>query len=476
MTVDLVKQNYIDFLLTIEKESSLYSQNSSFGIKKNLGQFFTDASVAKFMAEMFSCSLPRTNKVSILDCGAGHGILAIALLSRLVLEGYNSIELTLYEIDDLALGKLNENLIEFSLKYPYLDFSYTIKNSNFILDNIKEKFDYIVSNPPYFKVNKNSNEALSMSHVVHGQPNIYMLFMAKSSELLKRDGEMVFITPRSFTSGSYFKKFREYMLDNLSLVQIHIFNSRREQFKNETILQETIITKFKKNSSQKVVISSSEDSHFFKVNTINVTKDMIVEKSRAMIGIPTSKEELTLLKRFNSAIYRFKDMGYKISTGKVVTFRAKEFIRRDITNDKEYVPLLWMQNFKQEKLVFPLSSNKEQYIQHIDKTKKLLIPNSNYIVIKRFSSKEQYRRVNIGHIFKESLSSDYLGLENHLNYLYREDRELTRDEMKELALFLTSKEVDQYFRIFNGNTQVNATDILMLPVPDKLHKGKMCQG
>jgi adenine-specific DNA-methyltransferase len=291
--------------------------------------------------------------------------------------------------------------------------------------------------------------------------------MAKSSEVLKTNGEMVFITPRSFTSGSYFKKFREYILSYLSLSQIHIFNSRREHFKNENILQETIITKFKKNSSQKIVISSSEDSRFFKINTLDVTQEMIVEKSRVIIGIPTSKEELTLLNQFNSAVYNFKDMGYKISTGKVVTFRSREFISIDKENNRD-VPLLWMQNFKQEKLVFPLSSKNEQYIQNIEKTKKLLIPNDNYIVIKRFSSKEQHRRVNIGYIFKEFFSSSSLGLENHLNYLYREDRGLKKDEMKELGTFLTSKEVDQYFRIFNGNTQVNAADILMLPVPDEL--------
>jgi len=475
MTVDLVKQNYSDFLITIEKESLGYSKSSSSLIKKDLGQFFTDASVAKFMANMFSLTNPITDKIKVLDCGAGHGILSIALLYRLVFEGYESIALTLYEIDDEVLIKLNENLLEFTSKYPHVDFAYTIKNKNFILDNIDEKFDYIISNPPYFKINKQDNEALVMSHVVHGQPNIYMLFMVKSSDVLKADGEMVFITPRSFTSGSYFKKFREYILKNLSLNQIHIFNSRREHFKNESILQETIITKFKKNHSDKIVITSSEDSQFFNINTLDVTKKMIVENERMIIGIPTSYEDLRVLEQFNEATCNFKDMGYKISTGKVVTFRSREFISIAKENHKN-VPLLWMQNFKKEELIFPLNNKKEQYIQNIEETKKLLIPNENYIVIKRFSSKEQHRRVNIGYIFKEFFSTTHLGLENHLNYLYREDRKLKKDEMKKLGTFLTSKEVDQYFRVFNGNTQVNAADILMLPVPNELFKGEECQG
>ena len=193
-----------------------------------------------------------------------------------------------------------------------------------------------------------------------------------------------------------------------------------------------------------------------------------------IIGIPTSKEKLKLLKTFTQAKISLKDMGYKISTGKVVTFRAKEFVEKERTLEN-YVPLLWMQNFKNEQVVFPLKSKKEQYIQHTKETENLLISNNNYLIIKRFSSKEQHRRVNIGYVFKNTFDGNYLGLENHLNYLYREDRDLEKQEMIELGLFLTSEEVDQYFRIFNGNTQVNATDILTLPVPISLYKGYKCQ-
>ena len=45
--------------------------------------------------------------------------------------------------------------------------------------------------------------------------NIYTLFMAMSCHLLKKEGQFVFVTPRSWTSGLYFKRFRKYLLDNL---------------------------------------------------------------------------------------------------------------------------------------------------------------------------------------------------------------------------------------------------------------------
>lgn len=468
------EQNYFQLVHQIEKSSALYAKKTSSPQKKKLGQFFTDCSIAEYMSSLFNFTQHSEQEIDVLDCGAGHGILSIALIHRLILHGYSNITLTLYELDSNVTDELNKNLETLKNQYPYINFSYTIINNNFILDYITNRFDYIISNPPYFKLNKNDAEAQKMLHIVHGQPNIYMLFMAKSAELLKEYGEMVFITPRSFTSGTYFKKFREYLLSNLSLNHIHIFNSRKEHFKNENILQETIISKFSKKKFETVTVTSSRDSQFNDVEKLQVPKDLLINCNRKIIAVPSSKEDIETLKRFQNATNTFTGMGYKISTGKVVTFRSRDYLsmtKHNLLNqDMQMAPLLWMQNFKKEKLTFPLECNKEQYIQQSSNTKSLLIKQGNYIVVKRFSSKEQSRRINIGYIFKESLPYDYLGLENHLNYVYREDKELTRNEMKLLGNFLTSKSVDQYFRIINGNTQVNATDILNLPIPTSLFK------
>lgn len=474
MTVNVREQNYFQLVHQIEKSSAWYAKNTSSPQKKKLGQFFTDYTIAEYMASLFNFTQHSEQEIDVLDCGAGHGILSIALIHRLIVHGYSNITLTLYELDSNVTDELNKNLAALKNQYPYINFSYTIINNNFILDHIPNRFDYIISNPPYFKLNKNDVEAQKMLHIIHGQPNIYMLFMAKSAELLKEYGEMVFITPRSFTSGAYFKKFREYLLSQLSLEHIHIFNSRKEHFKNENILQETIISKFVKRESEFVTITSSTDSQFHDLSKLQTEKDLLINCHRKIIAIPSSTEEIEILKRFQKASYTFADMGYKISTGKVVTFRNREYLSMTQYNlfnqNHPMVPLLWMQNFQKEKLTFPKECTKEQYIQHSQETKSLLIKKGNYIVVKRFSSKEQCRRINIGYIFKESLPYDYLGLENHLNYIYREDREMTKNEMKILGDFLVSKSVDQYFRIFNGNTQVNATDIINLPVPTSLFK------
>ncbi len=477
-TLSLIKQKHLNLLQAVEKKAYVHTQATSLTKKKELGQFFTDHRIADFMAHLFSFTLPHSDTIHILDCGAGHGILSISLANQLIQKGYQNIAVTLYEIDPTVLMELDKNLKEFKKNNPGISFYYTIVEQNFILDHIDQKFDYIISNPPYFKLNKQSPEAQAMPHVIHGQPNIYMLFMAKSAELLKDHGEMVFITPRSFTAGTYFKKFREYLLHSLSLNHIHIFNTRKNHFQNENILQETIITKFSKLLSKDVSITSSEDSTFSHIDTLHTTKDLIVESRRNIICIPSSTSDLDILTQFHNAPATMEELGYKISTGKVVTFRNKELLATTTNGlfnlGKVYCPLLWMHNFKNETLIFPIDRIKEQYIECSDKSAALLIPNQNYLIIKRFSSKEQHRRINIGYIFKDDLHGGYIGLENHLNYLYRENRELTREEMKHLGDFLVSENVDQYFRILNGNTQVNATDILNLPIPNQLYKGYLC--
>ena len=98
------------------------------------------------------------------------------------------------------------------------------------LDKHKESFDYIISNPPYFKLSKDDKRVKLLQNLVKGQPNIYSFFMAVSVNLLKKYGELIFIVPRSFASGQYFNSFRDYFFSHINLNFVHLFKSRSENF------------------------------------------------------------------------------------------------------------------------------------------------------------------------------------------------------------------------------------------------------
>ncbi len=106
---------------------------------------------------------------------------------------------------------------------------------------LKKKYDLIISNPPYFKISKSDERAIIAKSIVHGQPNIYSIFLMTSAKLLTKNGEMIYIIPRSFASGPYFRLFREQFFKEILLKNIHIFNSRRKAFKRDKVLQENII-------------------------------------------------------------------------------------------------------------------------------------------------------------------------------------------------------------------------------------------
>jgi adenine-specific DNA-methyltransferase len=312
-----------------------------------------------------------------------------------------------------------------------------------------------------------------MMELISGQPNIYAFFMALSASMLKPEGEMVFITPRSFCSGLYYKKFREWFLNNVHITNIHIFESRKEIFDKDKVLQENIIIKarkFKKRSKQKeVIISTSRNKHFNNLRKINVQyNDVISNKnSEIVIRIPTSPLDADILHIVDAWTNTLKDLGLEISTGPVVPFRTKKYLLPEPTENQKSVPLLWMHNMQDMRVTWPLKKSKKASAFHIDyETMRFLLPIKNYVLVKRFSSKEQKRRLCAAVLLESEFRHKKIGIENHINYIYKPNGNLSVYEAFGIAALLNTTIMDNFFRSFNGNTQVNATDIRNLPFPE----------
>ena len=454
--LDEVIRNTNDFITNVPKSQ-----------RKKFGQFFTSNTIAVFMAQLFSIDLSR-QELKILDAGAGTGILSAALLDWIYASGYSGkIILTCYETDPVVLPILEANL---ELAKEVYGISYELQTDNYItsqyfgsstlLGDDSNKYDYIIGNPPYLKISKESPEAKSMAAVCHGAPNLYFLFWAMGIYNLKPKQEMVYIVPRSWTSGAYFKKFRDYLFDNCIITDIHLFESRDKVFGGESVLQETIIVKVKKsvNRPQIINITTSSTSEFKDTRHFEAPYNIVVPRNR-FVYLITDEYEANVLKRINRLPNTLPDIHMRMQTGIIVDFRTREVLRN--TMEEGAFPLLYSQHIKDGRVVWPIG--KEGEVIKTDHPA-YLQENSDFLLVKRFTAKEEKRRLQCGIYLKQRyIQYKYISTQNKVNFVKCDSPGITYG----LYVLFNSSLYDAYYRILNGSTQVNSTEINQMPVPDR---------
>ena len=453
MTISVLDEVY----LRTEEYQKVFSKKD----RKDKAQFFTSKQSAIKMADYLVCN---QNEVVILEPGAGNGALTIAVVLKLISKGCKNISCILIENDQNVIPLLTENIqqIEKFSKDNNINFSAKIETSNFLLmDNIPSA-DIAIMNPPYKKIRKDSQEASKMKEFVFGQPNLYSLFMGKTIQHLKENGEFVFIVPRSWTSGEYFKNTRQYILNNTNIKNICIFNDRDKAFSSENVLQETMIFSGYKNTTQSknIKIDVYNDDTFSQKESFTILSNTIKNiGTNNYLLIPSKNKEVEILSKFSKSNKTFIDMGYEFKTGPVVEFRNKNEI--SVSQKNNYVPMFRTANIINGKLLFPIKQNKPQYVSV--SADKLLLDNKNTIFVRRLSSKEEQRRIQCC-IYKALNGQKYISVENHVNYLTKKDKtKISNKELTDIYNLLMSEEYDLYFRLLNGSTQVNAKELNNLP-------------
>ena len=464
----------LDFVV---KQTMLFLENMPKSKRKKKGQFFTSAETATFMADMFDIG-DREGSVSVLDPGAGTGMLSIAFLERLMtLSPDINVFLTCYETDPEVLPVLKINLEYAKNEYPdrieyrVLEEDYILSQSNDFEENLLAnqaplKYDYIIGNPPYLRVMRDHPAAMSMPKVVHGAPNLYFLFAAMSLFNLKNEAEMVYIIPRSWTSGAYFKAFREYLLTVGKIEQIHLFVSRDKVFNAEEVLQETMIIKVIRSNRkpENVLITSSNSCNdFANISRLMVPYDAVVSGEDLYVYLPTRDEEIEIIKKINKYHTTLPDEGLKMKTGIVVDFRQWDELRKEPGD--HILPLFYSQHIRDGRVNHQPSGKEFDWI--IDEKPGLIQKNKNYVFIKRFTAKEERRRLQCG-VYSPADFKEYkfIGTQNKINYIDRVDgSEMDAQTTYGVYALLNSTLFDMYYRILNGSTQVNSTEINNIPVP-----------
>lgn len=416
--------------------------------------------------------------ISILDAGAGSGILSCAFIERLEqFDAIKEIKITCYETDENVLSLLKKNL-EYCRKHSAKAVEYNICTQNYITSQSLDfnnmiggnlnpvKYDFVIGNPPYMKIAKDAPEATAMPEVCYGAPNLYFIFAAMGLFNLKENGEMVYIIPRSWTSGAYFKRFRQYFLTEGKLKHIHLFVSRNKVFEKEDVLQETIIIKVQKTHicpKQIKITSSKSNKDFDELTSLNAPYHLVVSGEECYVYLVTDKEEIAVLERINKFNRTLPDIGVKMKTGLTVDFRNREILR-----DKEEegaIPLFYSQHIRQGKVQFPVQREHE-YV--VTEQRGLIQDNKNYLFVKRFTAKEESRRLQCGiYLAKNYPQYTKISTQNKINFIDSLLGEMSECFVYGLYVLFNSTLYDKYYRILNGSTQVNSTEINSMPVPDR---------
>ena len=393
------------------------------------------------------------------------------------------IEVVAYENDRHILPELEKTMkrCERTCKEAGVPFRGEIRAQDYVTAAIEqteeglfavqeERFTHAILNPPYRKINGKSATRRLLNSAGVEVSNLYAAFVWLTARMLEPGGELVAITPRSFCNGPYFRRFRLALLDMMSLRLIHVFDSRKKAFGDDDVLQENVIYYAVRElrKPEWVTVSSSDGVDLDKATSRSVPYAKVVFPldRDSFIHIVADRSDDSVIEKTRAYATSLDELRLEVSTGRVIDFRAQEHLRT--LPDERTVPIIYPQHFHKGFVRWPLESGKKpNAIILSDRTRDLMAASGYYVLVKRFSAKEERRRVVAAIYDPQRIETPLVGFENHVNYFHAKGKGLSENLAKGLALYLNSSLFDQHFRLFSGHTQVNATDLKKMRYPSR---------
>ena len=452
--------------------------------RADLGQFFTPIGVARFMASMLQAREPPET-LRLLDPGAGRGVLTAAAVAELCSRPERgrpaAIRATVWELDARLAGDLDRTFehCRAVCAQAGVAFRGEQRRGNFILDAAawaddrdllaperRPRFHVAIMNPPYRKLRSDSAERSRLSAAGIETSNLYSAFVWLALELLAGGGELVAITPRSFMNGSYFRPFRQALSRELALRRIHVYDARDAAFADDGVLQENVIFHGVRGAGPEAVritTSPGPADDGFLERTVEPDELMLPHDPERVLHVVPDETDARIAARMRRLPHTLAGLGVSVSTGRVVGFRARDRLRAAAGPGD--APLILPGHCASGFVAWPRSGAKPNALAAGGPGDDLLLPAGWYVLVNRFSAKEDRRRVVAALYDPARIDAGSVAFDNKLNVLHRGNAGLPEHLARGLAVFLDSTAVDAYFRQFSGHTQVNAGDLRALRFP-----------
>ena len=454
--------------------------------RADLGQFITPAKVASLMASMLDLA-PPPEQLRVLDPGGGNGMLTAAVVAEICSRPESqrpaTMHLVTWEIDSQFQPLLHRTFedCETVCRRAGVELSWDVRCGDFILDatdligggtlftdTVCAPFHVVIMNPPYRKLRGNSWERSRLNALGMGTSNIYSAFVWLALELMEDGGELVAVTPRSFMNGVYFRPFREALIEKLALRRLHVYEARNMAFASDSVLQENVVFHgVRDGMPEPVKITTSHGPHDTGMTEriVEPREVVIPDDPEGVIRVVANENEARIADGMFCLSHELSDLGLSVSTGRVVGFRAKDRLQADARIGD--APMILPRHCKSGFVDWPQdAAAAPNGLAVSGPDDDLTLPSGWYVLVNRFSAKEDKRRVVATLFDPGRVNADCVAFDNKLNVFHDRNKGLPERLAKGLAAFLNSSVVDSYFRQFSGHTQVNAGDLRAMRFPD----------
>lgn len=355
------------------------------GQKNKYGQYMTPGIIADFMVNLIG----HDKKCKCLEPSCGTG----AFLEKL--NEYDYKNTTSYEIDKSLINK-----------------KFKTKNKSFLSSDIKEKYDVIIGNPPYIRwKNIENNLKTELENLLIW--NMYCnclcdyssAFILKSVQLLKQNGELIFITPDYWFSNTHAQKMRNYLLDNGYIKEIYHFNETPifdkvkisfvifKYVKNKNLKPNIQITKYfsknklSQNDLNEIKNKTSKNAQFFTISQFEKNNKWILFEPKKIIE--TKKYEKSCQ---NNYFKDFCEIGNGMVSGLDKAFKLSDNIILNKEEEQNIIDVIKAKDLKlfgfNKKTRYIFIKNKidehilkdrfNSFYEHLSKYKKDLLKRYNY--------------------------------------------------------------------------------------------------
>jgi len=307
-------------------------------VKRDFGIFFTPEWIVDFMIKLIDDSkFSKKKNVAILEPACG---------MTQFLAGIKRNNHTLFKKAIKFGVEINKNIYD-HIKGENAE----IINADYLLWQTDRRFDIIIGNPPYgipslsehytIKVDDETKNIYKKNFSTwYGKYNVYGAFIEKSIQLLKENGELIFITPATFTFLDEFKRLREFLARNGDTEIIYM---GEEVFKPEAFVT-SVILKFTKgkNIAHNLLLAEYESGQTILHKKISSWKGEIITFNSAFTdGIKKICEHQL------SDIYEIR------ISPRTPEIKKNNFIVRDKKLvDENYLPILNGRNLKVDEIIY----------------------------------------------------------------------------------------------------------------------------